>query len=329
VLPRPQNRLKEPIINFGYELAMTGDDPRSERASRRREGSGLSIGALRAFVGVVDHGSFSRAAAAMGVSQPNISNQINALEQACGARLLNRRSHDQSLTDVGRELYTRARLVISRMNDFEATARLFGGIKRGRLVIGFSTPPFTMPLIAEYRRTYPDIEIGTRLGNTQSLIRDVIECRVDVAMVSMLEPDNSLACHLLREQGLNLVVPADHPFAQREAIDVKELAGLSLILREEGSVTRALTEQALAWVGATPTTALVLESREAVKEAAACGIGFACILEGETGSDRRLKALPIRGFRRTAGVYLVSLRESAEIPALGAFLGLAGGAGEI
>lgn len=308
---------------------MAGTDPNSERASRRREGSGLSIGALRAFVGVVDHGSFSRAAAAMGVSQPNISNQINALEQACGARLLNRRSQDQSLTDVGRELYTRARLVISRMDDFEATARLFGGIKRGRLVIGFSTPPIAMPLIAEYRRTYPDIEIGSRLGNTQSLMRDVVECRIDVAIASLLEPDTGLACHLLREQGLNLLVPVDHPFAQRDAIDAKDLGGLALILREEGSVTRALTELALAWGGATAAPAFVAESREAVKEATACGMGFGCVLDGETGRDARLKALPIRGFRRTAGVYVVSLRESAEIPALGAFLGLAGSALQI
>lgn len=305
---------------------MTGTDFSSDRASRRREGTGLSIGALRAFVGVVDHGSFSRAAAAMGVSQPNISNQINALEQACGARLLNRRSQDQSLTDVGRELYTRARLVISRMEDFEATARLFGSIKRGRLVIGFSTPPIAMPLIAEYRRTYPDIEIGSRLGNTQSLIRDVMECRIDVAIASLLEPDAGLACHLLREQGLNLLVPVDHPFAQREAIDVKDLAGLALILREEGSVTRALTELALAWAGASASPAFVAESREAVKEAAACGIGFGCVLDGEAGRDARLKSLPIRGFQRRAGVYVVSLRESAGIPALGAFLGLAGNA---
>ena len=131
-------------------MAVSPDDG-AER-SRRREAGSLSIGALKAFVTVVDQGSFSRAAAVLGVSQPNISNQINALEQICGVRLLNRRTQNQNLTDAGRELYTRARLVISRVDDFEMTANLFSGLKRGRMSIGFSTPPATMQLISQFRR---------------------------------------------------------------------------------------------------------------------------------------------------------------------------------
>lgn len=303
---------------------MTFSNDDSTNSSRRREASSLSIGALKAFVAVVDQGSFSRAAAALGVSQPNISNQINALERICGVRLLNRRTKKQSLTDAGRELYTRARLVVSRINDFETAADLFSGLKRGRMLIGFSTPPVAMQLIEQFIRTYPDIEISTRIGNTHSLTQDVMECRIDLAIFSLLEADPAMACHLISEQSLNLIVPVDHPFAQRSHIDVRELGGLPLILREEGSITRAMTEIALARSAASVGKRLVVGSREAVKEASALGIGFGCILDGETGHDARLKALPVHGMPRTGGIYVATLRENIEIPAVSAFLRLAG-----
>lgn len=299
-------------------------DETPDRASRRRETSGLSIGALRAFVATVDLGSFSRAAAELGVSQPNVSNQIIALEQACGVRLLHRRSQNQALTDAGRELYTRARLVISRMSDFEATANLFSSLKRGRIVVGYSTPPVAMTLIGHFMRTYPDIELVARHGNTESLRADILECRADTAIMSLIEPEPALNSHLIASQGLNLMVPSAHPFAGRSAIDVADLPGLALVSREDGSVTRILSEQALAAAGVPFSPVLTVESREAVKEATANGVGFGFVLDGEIGEDARLKALPVRGLSRKAGVYLVSLRESLEIPAVSAFMRLAG-----
>ena len=302
----------------GRNREMSGDRP-----SGRRETAGLSIGALRAFVATVDAGSFSRAALMLGVSQPNVSSQISALEQACGVRLLHRRSQNQILTDAGRELYVRARLVISRMEDFESMANLFSDLKRGRLVVGFSTPPVALRLIGEFMRTYPDIDIGTRLGNTAALRQDVLECRADAAILSLLEPDPQLACQLIAPQGLNLIAPTAHPFAKRARVTAVDLPGLGIVSREEGSVTRALTEAAFAKAGAPFRPILTVESREAVKEAVANGIGFGTVLDGEVGEDRRIKALPLEDLDMGTGVYIVSLRESLEIPAVKVFVELA------
>ncbi|MDC7675888.1 LysR family transcriptional regulator [Asticcacaulis machinosus] len=308
-------------------MATSADEPvepsTADRTGRRRETSGLSIGALRAFVAVVDLGSFSRAATELGVSQPNISNQIIALEQACGLRLLHRRSQNQALTDAGRELYTRARLVISRMLDFETAANLFSTLKQGRIVVGYSTPPIAMSLIGHFMRTYGDIEVVARHGNTAALRADIHDCRIDVAITSLMEPDPGLSCHLIAHQGLNLLVPAAHPFAGRAEISVSDLAGLSIVAREDGSVTRLLSEEAMSAAGTPFAPILTVESREAVKEATANGVGLSFILDGEIGEDARLKALPIRGLTRKVGVYAVALRESLEIPAVAAFARLA------
>ena len=150
--------------------AVTGDDPQRLAALGRREG-GLSIGALRTFVAVVDAGSFSKAAIVLGVTQPNVSNQITAMEQICGFRLLNRRSQTQSLTDSGRDIYVRARIVLSRMADLETAANMFSNLRRGQLSIGFSSPTAALGAISRFMRAYPDIEVQTRTGNAVKVSR--------------------------------------------------------------------------------------------------------------------------------------------------------------
>jgi DNA-binding transcriptional LysR family regulator len=297
----------------------------NERSKGRREANGLSIGALRAFVTIVDQGSFSKAAQELGVSQPNVSNQIIALEQACGVRLLHRRTQNQTLTEAGRELYTRARLVINRMDDFEFIARQFIGLKRGRLVVGYSIPSVALKLIGHFMRTYPDIEVSAKHGNTNDLLGSLGDCRIDVALISLLEPDSTLACHLVAPQGLNLLIPASHPFASRSEIHVEDLSGLALVTREEGSVTRALTILAHKQVGLEFRPVFSVESREAIKEAVVNGMGFGTILDGEIGEDKRLKALPLLGLEQKAGVYLTCLKENLEIPAVNSFIRMSNG----
>ena len=170
------------------------------------------------FVAVVDSGSFSKAAAALGVTQPNVSNQITALEQSCGFRLLNRRSHNQSLTDAGRDIYVRARIVLSRLSDLEAAADLFSGLQQGRLRIGFSSPTAALGAISRFKQAHPAIEVQTQTGNTTSLRQDVLACRVDAAIVSMLEPDAGLTCALLETNHLALLVRQDHPLARHSVV---------------------------------------------------------------------------------------------------------------
>ncbi len=288
----------------------------------RREG-GFSISALRTFVAVVDSGSFSKAAAALGVTQPNVSNQITALEQSCGFRLLNRRSHNQSLTDAGRDIYVRARIVLSRLSDLEAAADLFSGLQQGRLTIGFSSPTAALGAISRFMQAHPAIEVQTRTGNTTSLRQDVLACRVDAAIVSMLEPDAGLTCTLLETNHLALLVQQDHPLARHSTISLADITGLPLILREEGSVTRGVVERAFGDLPRTLAPALVVHGNSGIKEAVAAGIGAAPIFASEAGQDMRLKAVPLRGEGLTAGLYLITLPENLEMPTVAAFAAVA------
>lgn len=297
--------------------------PPAEKADApgpRREAA-VTLGALRAFVEVVLQDSFSAAARKLGVSQPNISNQVGALEQALGVRLLHRRSPPLALTDAGQEVFVRARLALDKVAEITALAQDFQGLKDGRLRIGLSNPALAMRGVGLFKSTHPEIEIVTRDGNTERLRQELTECRIDVALCSLLAPDTHLASVRLAELDLQVLAPRDAD-GLPAGLSLEALAERPLIFREPGSVTRALAESALAQVAGWSGPTLTVTGSAAVKEAVAAGLGLAPMFRGEAAHDDRLRALDLDGGRHRAGFYALTLPENLQIPAVAAFLEL-------
>lgn len=297
---------------------MPNDARKSAQPSGKRE-SGITISALRTFVAIVETGSFSRTAAGFGVSQPTISVQLNNLEQACGIPLLHRRPRIM-LTEAGRELFIRARQILSRIDEFESLMSDFRALERGRLSIGTSTPAFAMPLLASFTSDHPAIRIQTTIGNTATLLDQVAQCRIDVGIMTLDHPVEGLNCVLISPQRLTVCVNRTDPWADQRSVHLTQLAERVLIMREEGSMTRQLLEAAFAARGLTPAVRFEVGSREAVKEAVASGLGTAVLLEGELRGDARLCELALSGTSVMGGVYAIALKEMADIPVVGAFL---------
>jgi len=281
----------------------------------RRDGA-ISLPALRCFAAVVEGGSLSRAAEILGLSQPTVSVTLAGLERACGTLLLHRRPR-MALTEAGHDMLARARLVLGRMEELEESVRQSRALRRGSISIGFSTPSHAMPRIARFMVAYPGLRIRTRLGNTEGLLSALAACEIEVAVMTLTAPVEGMSCTLLAAQRLVACVPASAP---REGISLEELAEGPLVLREPGSMTRAMMEAAFDAGNLTPRITLEVGSREAAREAVAAGIGISVVLDGETGEDRRLLAVPILGEAITGGVYAVALPESLELPAVRAFL---------
>lgn len=285
----------------------------------RRDG-GISLAALRCFAAVVEGGSLSRGAEILGVSQPTISVTLAGLERSCGMLLLHRRPRI-ALTDAGQDLLARARLVLGRMEELEESVRQLGGLRRGSLSVGFSTPAHAMPRIARFLAAFPEMRIRTRLGNTEGLLGALAACEIELAVMTLAAPIEGISCTLLATQRLVACLPAAAP---RRSISLKQLADGPLVLREAGSMTRALMENALAARGLAARVVLEVGSREAAKEAVAAGIGIGVVLDGEIGEDRRLRAVPIAGEAIRGSVYAVAQPESLELPAVREFIRLGG-----
>lgn len=286
-----------------------------EAIGERREGR-ISLTALRCFVAVAEGGSLSRAAEQLSISQPTVSVTIAGLERTAGTLLLHRRPR-LVLTDAGREMLIRARLVLSRMNELEGSISAFRGLRRGSLAVGFSTPAFAMPMIAAFLRDHPAIALRTRLGNTAGLLDAIAACEIEVGVMTLVDPVEGMACTKLAEQRLVACVP--RPGAPPR-ISLAQLAAGPLVLREQGSMTRLMLERALQSRGLAAQVRLEVGSREAAREAIAAGIGIGVVLDGELGGDERLASVPIDGPPIRGGVYAVALPESLDLPSVGAFI---------
>jgi DNA-binding transcriptional LysR family regulator len=278
----------------------------------------LSLNELEAFVAVVEQGSFSRAALWLGLSQPTVSQRVQTLETSCGLRLLDR-AHGVRLTASGREIYNKARAVLAGARDIEATAEELGALARGRLKVGFSTPSVAMRVLAQLKVEHPAVEITARQGNTAELLQMIAACEIDVGVMTLLNVPDGVRTQLIGPQRPLLCVAANSPLARRHAITLAELADETLILREDGSLTRQVVETACRDAGLALREPLVMPTREAVKEAAAAGLGVSVVLSGEVGSDTRLAVLEITDCASAGGVYAVGLSETEGLPLIDAF----------
>lgn len=279
----------------------------------------ITLSGLRTFVAVAEARSFAGAAKALGVSQPTVSVQLAALEEACGVLLLNRRPNLE-LTEAGAELFVRARLAVGRVEEFATSAKDLRQMQRGSLRVGMSTPHSALPIVAAFMKTYPAVTVTTTIGNTAELLDQVARCRIDIGVMTLMEPPAAFACALVSSPRLMICMRADNALRDRPALRPSEVAGLPFILREEGSMTRAVIEACFAAERVALDVRLVLGSREAIKEAIAAGMGLGAVFENELGDDRRLIGVPLATQARAHGVYAVALKESLDIPAVRGFI---------
>jgi DNA-binding transcriptional LysR family regulator len=287
-----------------------------EDAARGRREGRITLAALRCFVAVAEGGGLSRAAEQLGISQPTVSVTLAGLERAAGTLLLHRRPR-VALTDAGRDMLVRARLVLSRMQELEGSVSAFRDLRRGSLAVGFSTPAFAMPMIGAFLRDHPAISLRTRLGNTSGLLDALAACEIGVAVMTLIDPIEGMACLKLADQRLVACMPRR---GAPSRISLAQVAAGPLVVREQGSMTRLMLERALMSLGLAPQVRLEVSSREAAREAIAAGIGMGVVLDGELGGDDRLATVPLDAPPILGGVYAVALPESLALPAVNAFL---------
>jgi len=289
----------------------------TNRMPGRREG-GVTLAGLRAFVAVAEARSFSEGARTLGLTQPSVSVQMAALEGACGL-LLCRRKPEFELTEAGQALFVRARLIVARVEEFEGSIADIQN-KAGRVTVGVSVPHVAMPLIAGFMQQHPSTLVHSVVGNTATLLDDLSRCRVDVGVMTLIEPLTGFECIPIAHSRLMVCMRAEDVWASRASLRFADLANRPLVMRERGSQTRALLESEFAHAGLSPRIAMDAGNREAMREAIAAGLGVGALFENEQGEDARLSLVPLNGVQARPGVYAVLLRESLGIPSVQSFV---------
>lgn len=172
---------------------------------------------LRYFIAVAEELHFGRAAERLGISQPPLSQQIQALEEEIGARLFERTNRRVELTDAGRLFLDESRQVLAQVDKAVLLARRAHLGELGELKIGFtSSAPFTSTIpssIHAFRKAYPDVHLDLQEMSSRQVLKALLEESLQVGVIRPLAlPDAVHWVELFRES-LVAVLRADHPLA--------------------------------------------------------------------------------------------------------------------
>ncbi|MCC5970829.1 MAG: LysR family transcriptional regulator [Pararhodobacter sp.] len=207
--------------------------------------NGISIRHLRYFEALALHSHFGRAAAACSISQPALSLQIKELEGLLHAPLVERGARQIRLTALGEEFAARIRPILQSIDELADLARASDNALSGRLRIGVipTIAPYMLPrLIHELTARYPGIDLRPREAVTRKLIDDLLDGKLDTAIVALPVSEPALTEQPLFDEEFVLVRPlAD---AGKPVPSAQSLSEMRLLLLEEGHCFR---DQALSF----------------------------------------------------------------------------------
>ncbi|MEB3225642.1 MAG: LysR substrate-binding domain-containing protein [Synechococcus sp.] len=234
---------------------------------------------LKVFETTARHGSFTKAAEELSITQPTVSGQVKQLTQTIGMPLFEHIGRKLYLTEVGEELLATCQGIFEQLDNFEMKLAALQGARRGQLRLGVitTTKYFVPRILGEFCQDYPDIDVSLQVINHQQLHDRMAENQDDLYILSNLPDDLEVQAEAFLENPLVVVARADHPLAHRKNIPLSALQGVDFISREMGSGTRRAVEKLLAEHGVSVQMRLELGSNEAIKQAIAGGLGISVL----------------------------------------------------
>ena len=192
---------------------------------------------LRYVVAVARTGNFSRAAEQCHVAQPSLSQQIQKLEGELGERLFDRMKREAKLTPHGEIFLRRAVKILEEVDAARREATEAKELLRGTIAIGVlpTIAPYLLPgIMAEFVEKYPGVEVIVQEDTTARLLKQLLACEIDFALVSPPLSESQLEVQELLSEELLLALPAGHPLTRKRTLSTNDLQGERLIVMKEG-----------------------------------------------------------------------------------------------
>jgi DNA-binding transcriptional LysR family regulator len=277
---------------------------------------------LRAFAAFVRRRSFSAAAAELRISQPAISKHVADLERVLGLRLVDRSRRDGTLTDAGEFIANRvlrAEALLTQASLGAAELRT-GGTGSLAIAASWLTGTYLLPaVIAEFKHIQPGVHVSLELGTATQALDALRAHRAELGFIANAVGGPEIEVEPLLENEITIV---GRRSVVPKRLSRENLEALTWISREEGSATRAVSDQALARLGIVPTRRLELPSYEAVLSALIRGYGVSAIsryVVADALRARSLVVLPLRDWTVRNVVSMLRVRDATLTPAANQF----------
>lgn len=276
---------------------------------------------LKAFHYVALLGGFSRAAEALFLTQPAISEQVRKLEQDHDVLLFNRERKRVYLTEQGEQLFRLTKQYFEIEQQIEDYVSETGAAIDGELRIIADSAHHLSGILGPFRKKYPNITVTLRSGNTEEILEELRSYNAEIGVAGSLSPGKDMRAVNLGATPIVAFAARGVLLASIKRVTVKELADLPLIFRESGSKTRQKLEEEAAKQGITLTPAIVAEGREAVREIVASGAGIGFVSKAEYGHDDRLIQIEIDDVDIEMTESVVHLTQRQDVKIIRAFMG--------
>lgn len=256
---------------------------------------------LRQFIAICEHGHMTRAAEAIGVTQPALSAMLKKLEAEVGADLLHRTGRGVEVTDAGRVFLDHAREAVHRADAAVEAVGALVGLEQGSIRVGGGATAvgYLLPkVISRVRREHPALRFLIREAGSSAVARAVLAGEQDLGIVTLpiaLPGSGDLMVVAEFPDELRLIVPPGHALEGRRSFRWRDLVAEPVVAFEAGSAVRTIIDAAAASHGVTLEIAMELRSIESIVQmvAAEVGVGFVSrfALEGDPRLGQGLTCL--------------------------------------
>lgn len=242
---------------------------------------------LKVFEAAARHGSFTRAAEELFLTQPTVSMQIKQLTKSVGLPLFEQVGKRLFLTEAGRELFATCREIFNVISQFEITVADLKGLKQGSLRLAvITTAKYIIPrLLGPFCELYPGIDVSLQVTNHEGILERMTANLDDLYIMSQLPEHLDIQFQPFLENPLMVFAPVNHPLSTETNISLERLAQEPFIMREPGSGTRRAIQSLLEENGIKVKVKLELGSNEAIKQAIAGGLGISVLSRHTLLSD--------------------------------------------
>lgn len=288
----------------------------------------MDIHQLETFLAVVEEGSFSGAAKALGRTQPAVSQVIGRLEDELGQRLFERPARRGGMTDAGKALVEYAQRLITVREQARVALEDVRALRAGRLAIAANelTCLYLLPVLDRFRRLYPGVSVTVQRSLASRVPASVLDYAVDLGVTTYRPAEPGLRAVVVYRDQLVFVVPPSHPLARRPEVSITMLGSESFVAHHVASPFRDRVVEAFRTHRVALQMPVEMPTIDAIKRFVALGHGVA-LLPGISVEDElrrgELVRVPVPELAMERPLRLVLRREGELSHAVRAFLSVA------
>jgi DNA-binding transcriptional LysR family regulator len=253
----------------------------------------MEVSQIETFLQVAEHGSFSRAAETLGLTQPTLSTRIRLLELDVGQQLFERLGRGVRLTEAGRAFYPYAERSLSVLREGREAIVASQRPDRGRLRIGTARVigAYVLPnILSDLRSDYPGIDVTIMTGRSHEVLQVILDEDVHIGLSRTLVHPEIESVFLYNEEVVFVTHP-EHPLASRDRATISEIAQEPLILYDKESTYYIMITRVCRDAGIVPRVIMNLDSVEATKKMIERGLGVSFLPASAVQTELQLGTL--------------------------------------